>query len=77
MDGNNAQEQAQADDAQAAVENQSSNVATQNAIAENQAAGRAKGGPLRKGQKAVVGEEGPELFVPDRGGRRYGGPRHR
>ena len=28
----------------------------------------AEGGPLKAGQPAIVGEEGPELFVPDRAG---------
>lgn len=29
---------------------------------------RALGGPVRKGQSYIVGEQGPELFVPDTGG---------
>ena len=30
---------------------------------------RAKGGPVKKGKKYIVGEKGPEMFVPERSGK--------
>ena len=30
--------------------------------------GRQFGGPLERGQASMVGEDGPELFIPNRGG---------
>lgn len=31
--------------------------------------GRAKGGPVKKGKKYIVGEKGPEVFVPKKSGK--------
>ena len=30
---------------------------------------RAKGGPVKKGKKYIVGEKGPEVFIPKKAGR--------
>jgi hypothetical protein len=39
-----------------------------NAIAEGRVGARAKGGPVKAGKPYLVGEEGPELVVPDEDG---------